>query len=155
MKSKKELIEDLSQSIQRAGTLNVLHTNAIASQIGLSATEFESMDTISHNQPMSAGQLASRCGLTTGAITGIVDRLERAGVVSRESDPKDRRRVLLKPIEDREKSKKIRKLYQPMTEAFEVVMMEYTPEQIELLIDVHNKMNDVTEDIIVNMRKKQ
>jgi len=154
MKSKKELVDELNQSFQRAGTLNVLHTNAIASEIGLSATEFEAVDIISHHQPINAGQLALRCGLTTGAITGIVDRLERAGVVSREVDVKDRRRVLLKPIDDKEKSEKICQLYLPMRDAFEKVMQQYTPEQVELLVDVHNKLNDATEALIMSMRKK-
>jgi DNA-binding MarR family transcriptional regulator len=152
MKSKKELIEELSQSMQRSGTLTVLHTNAIADQIGISATEFESMDLISHNQPMSAGHLAMRCGLTTGAITGIVDRLERAGLVKRVRDPEDRRRVLLRPVENESKKKKVRELYQPMSQAFDEIMKECTPEQIQFLVDIHNKMNDRVETIITELR---
>jgi len=154
MKSKKELVEELNQSVQKCGTLTVLHTNAVADKIGISATEFESMDIISHHQPLSAGDLAMRCGLTTGAITGIVDRLERAGLVKRMRDPDDRRRVLLCPIEDRIKSKKVRELYQPMSKAFEEIVEECTPEQIEFLISIHNKMNDATEKIIAELREK-
>ena len=153
MKSKKELIDDLNHSMQRAGTLTVLHTNAVADKIGLSATEFESMDVITHYQPMSAGKLASSCGLTTGAITGILDRLERAGFVERLHDPNDRRRVLLKPIENRKKSKKIRELYRPMSEAFEQLAQECTAEELQFLVDIHNKMNAMTEKIIADMRR--
>ena len=141
--------------MQRAGTLNVLHTNAVASQIGLSATEFESMDIISHYQPINAGQLARRCGLTTGAITGIVDRLERAGVVKRKTDPKDRRRVLLKPVEDPEKIKKIHKLYEPMSSAFDELMNEYSTEQLQFLVEVHNRLNEMCENLLLEMREKK
>lgn len=154
MKSKKELIEELNQSMQQSGTLTVLHTNAIAHKIGLSATEFESMDLISRHQPMSAGKLAFQCGLTTGAITGIIDRLERVGVVHRVRDPEDRRRVLLEPIEDEEKSRKVCELYQPMQEMFEKIMGKCTPEQITFLINIHNEMNKEVEEIITEMRKK-
>jgi DNA-binding MarR family transcriptional regulator len=154
MKSKKELIEELNQSMQRAGTLTVLHTNAIADKIGLSATEFESMDIISRYQPMSAGKLAISCGLTTGAITGIIDRLARAGFVRRMSDPHDRRRVLLQPVEDPEKSKIIYDLYRPMSDAFGVLASECTPEQLQFLVEIHDKMNRITEQIIVEMRQK-
>jgi DNA-binding MarR family transcriptional regulator len=154
MKSKTELIEELNQSIQRSGTLTVLHTNAVANKIGLSATEFESMDLISRHQPMSAGNLAFKCGLTTGAITGVVDRLERVGFVRRVRDPGDRRRVLLEPIEDREKSRKVCDLYQPMQEMFEDIMKTCTPEEIEFLIKIHNKMNAGVEAIITDLRKK-
>jgi len=154
MKSKKDLIEELNQTIQRTGTLTVLHTNAIADKIGLSATEFESMDIISRNQPISAGNLATECGLTTGAITGIVDRLERAGLVRRVNDPKDRRRVLLDPIEDFEKNEKICELYRPMVEMFNAIAESCTVEQLQFLIDIHNKMITMTEKNIADIRKK-
>jgi DNA-binding MarR family transcriptional regulator len=154
MKSKKELIEELNQTIQRTGTLTVLHTNAVADKIGLSATEFESMDIISRNQPISAGRLATECGLTTGAITGIIDRLERAGLVRRVNDPKDRRRVLLDPIDDFEKNKKICELYRPMSEMFNTLAQECTSEQLRFLIDIHTKMIDMTEKSIAQLRQK-
>lgn len=154
MKSKQELIEELSQTIQRSGTLTVLHTNAVADRVGLSATEFESMDLITRCQPISAGKLALKCGLTTGAITGIVDRLEKAGFVRRKSDPRDRRRVLLEPIKDPEKNKQIHELYQPISEAFEKFVSEYTEEQLQFLVDTHNKMNAMVEKIIADMERK-
>lgn len=154
MKSRKDLIEELNQTIQRTSTLTTLHTNAVANKIGISATEFESMDVISHYQPMSAGKLAIMCGLTTGAITGIVDRLERAGLVHRERDPEDRRRVYLLPVDDPEKSQRIRDLYCPMGEAFQRIMQQCTAEQIQFLIDVHKKMNDEVETIIADLRDK-
>jgi DNA-binding MarR family transcriptional regulator len=155
MKSKKELIEELNQTIQRSGTLTVLHTNAIADKIGLSATEFESLDIICRNKPISAGKLATECGLTTGAITGIIDRLERAGLVRRVDDPTDRRRVLLDPIDDFEKSKKIYELYRPMSNMFHEIAQECTSEQLHFLIDIHNKMIQMTEKSIAQLRQKE
>ncbi|HEY5695536.1 MAG TPA: MarR family transcriptional regulator [Candidatus Saccharimonadales bacterium] len=154
MKSRQELIEELNQSMQRSGTLTVLHTNAVAQKVGISATEFESMDLINHHQPMSAGHLAMRCGLTTGAITGIVDRLEQAGLVKRVRDPGDRRRVLLEPIKNRTRQQKICELYEPMSQAFSEITNELTTEQIRFLIDIHNKMNDRVEKIITELREK-
>jgi DNA-binding MarR family transcriptional regulator len=154
MKSQKELIEEASQSVQRAGTLTVLHTNAIASRIGISATEFEAMDIISRNQPITAGQLAEYCGLTTGAITGIVDRLERGRFVRRERDPSDRRRVFIVPVEDPERSRKVRELYRPISKAFEQCMNCYTPEQIRVFLDMQERMADEIVDIIADLRKK-
>lgn len=154
MKSKKELMEELNQSLQWGATLTVLHTNAVANKIGLSATEFESMDVITRCQPMSAGNLATKCGLTTGAITGLVDRLEREGLVSRMRDPVDRRRVFLKPVENEEKSCVVREAYAPLSKAFEKIVDKYTPEQLALFVEVHNELNKVTETIIEDMRKK-
>lgn len=154
MESKQKLIEELSQAIQQAGTLTVLHTNAVANRVGLSATEFESMDLINRCQPISAGKLAFKCGLTTGAITGIIDRLERAGFVRRRHDPRDRRRVLLEPIADTEKLQRIHELYQPISEAFEELANQYTEEQLQFLVDIHDKMNTITEKLIADMKTR-
>ncbi|QQG51164.1 MAG: MarR family transcriptional regulator [Candidatus Saccharibacteria bacterium] len=155
MKSKKELVEELNQSMQRAGTLTVLHTNAIADKIGLSATEFESMDVITRYQPMSAGKLAAKCGLTTGAITGVIDRLEREGLVTRTRDPKDRRRVFLKPVDDEEKSCIVRDAYAPLSEAYHRIVSKCTPEQLAFLVQIHDELNDAVETIIEDMRTKR
>ena len=153
MKSQKKLQNELSEAIQRAGTLKVLHTNAVASRIGLSATEFEAMDIITRYQPMTAGKLADYCGLTTGAITGLVDRLERAGFVERERDSQDRRRVYIKPIEIAERNEKVCELYTPIAQAFRTLTAQYTPEQTQLLIDLHSQLNEVTEKAISELRK--
>ena len=82
---------------------------------------------------MSAGQLAAEARLTSGAITAVIDRLERAGYVRRVADPDDRRRVLVEPTE---------KAYAVAEELMGVLgdkgwpkMADYTDEQIELLVD--------------------
>lgn len=154
MKSKKELIDELNQSVQRSGTLTVIHTNAIADKIGLSATEFEAVDIITNNQPVSAGQLASFCGLTTGAVTGLVDRLERAGFVRRKSDPTDRRRVLLEHVHVPQIEDEVRQLYQPISVAYDTLLSKYTPEQLEFLLEYTNTLNDEVEKIIIEMKQR-
>lgn len=154
MKLQKDLLEKLSESAQRAGTLTVLHTNAVASRIGISATEFEAMDIISHNQPITAGQLAAYCGLTTGAITGIVDRLERGEFACRRRDPEDRRRVFVVPTENLERNKKVRALYGPLSKGFMEVANQYTPEQLRQFIDIQNAMSDMVEEVIAKLRDK-
>lgn len=154
MKSRKELFDELNQEVQRAGTLTVLHTNAVASHVGLSATEFEALDIISHNQPMTAGKLAEYCGLTTGAITGLVDRLERAKFVCRQRDETDRRRVFIVPIENKARSKKIRALYKPMNDWFHEFFEKYSEEEIELLLAMQKKANEKTIESIRILREK-
>lgn len=149
-----ELYEELSQAVQRAGTLTVLHTNAVAHRVGISATEFEAMDIISRNQPITAGQLAEECGLTTGAVTGILDRLEKGKFVCRRRDPEDRRRVFIVPIENAARSQKVRELYKPMSECFQMFVDRYSPEQIRFLIDMQNLANGMTEKAIKELRNR-
>jgi DNA-binding MarR family transcriptional regulator len=154
MKIKKELFDELNEAVQRAGTLIVLHTNAVASHIGLSATEFEAMDIISRHQPITAGKLAEYCGLTTGAITGIVDRLERAQFVRRARDETDRRRVFIIPVENRERSQKVRELYTPMRNGFTAFVERYTDDEISMLIKMQREANEMTERNIAALRNR-
>lgn len=148
-----ELFEELNQAVQWAGTLTVIHTNAIAHRIGLSATEFEAMDLIARFQPITAGRLAEYCGLTSGAITGIVDRLERQGFVRRERDPKDRRRVFIIPIEDKERNKKVRALHGPIIKGFKEYVEQFDKDQIRMLIKMQKEANAMVERSIAQLRQ--
>lgn len=148
MKTKKELIASWRQEVQRAGTINVLHTNAIAQRIGLSATEFEAIDVVTNSQPVTAGKLAISCGLTTGAITGLVDRLQASGFIRRRSDPDDRRRVLLEPVENSKCSEEVKRLYQPIAAGFDNLADEYTAEELAFLIESQRKLNDMAQHAI-------
>ncbi len=71
---------------------------AIADKVGLSATEHKVLDLLSRAGALTAGQLAELTGLDTGAITGLIDRLGKAGFVQREQDPSDRRKAMIQPI---------------------------------------------------------
>ena len=149
-----ELFEELNQAVQWAGTLTVIHTNAIAHRIGLSATEFEAMDLITRFRPITAGKLAEYCGLTSGAITGIVDRLERQGFVRRERDPEDRRRVFIIPIENKERSRKVRALYRPIAKGFEEYVEKYDENEVCMLIKMQKEANAMVERSIAQLRQK-
>jgi len=79
----------------------ILMHEAIARSAGLSGTDHKYLSILIQRGEMTAGELAQATGLTTGAITGVVDRLEKTGLVSRQFDPKDRRKVLLVPDRDK------------------------------------------------------
>jgi DNA-binding MarR family transcriptional regulator len=71
---------------------------AVADRLGMGATDFSCLTVLLVEGPAPAGRLAQRTGLTTGAITGLIDRLERAGWVRRVADPTDRRRVIVEAV---------------------------------------------------------
>ena len=66
-----------------------------ADALGLSRTDLECVSIIQRRGGVTAGELATESGLTTGAVTGVIDRLERAGYASRAPDPADRRKVIV------------------------------------------------------------
>jgi DNA-binding MarR family transcriptional regulator len=80
------------------GNAVVFFHEAVAAHLGMSAAEWRCLGLVAEHGPSTAGRLAQMSGFTTGAITGIADRLERAGYVRRERHPEDRRSVIIKPL---------------------------------------------------------
>jgi DNA-binding MarR family transcriptional regulator len=94
---REDVIRDLRLSL-RQFIAEVLFSNVAATEsVGLNSTDLGSLCLLLLYGPSPAGRLAELTGLTTGAVTGVVDRLERAGFVRREMDPGDRRRVIVAP----------------------------------------------------------
>lgn len=96
-KTRNQILKDLDWRLRNFTTSAVLAANSIAQQVGMGANELKCAELLVRMGPMSAGKLAELAGLTTGAITGIVDRLEKAGWAKRVADPNDRRRVIIHP----------------------------------------------------------
>ncbi len=90
------LIERFATLGRQLSQATVLFHAQIAEHVGLSATDHKCLDlAVQAERPLTAGQIADLSGLSTGAVTGVIDRLERAGFVRRVRDPHDRRKVLV------------------------------------------------------------
>jgi DNA-binding MarR family transcriptional regulator len=91
-----EVLDRFAELGREGSTLAVLRHARIAEQMGLSATDHKALDLASRAEgPLTAGRIAQLTGLSTGAVTGVIDRLERAGFVRRVRDTQDRRKVLV------------------------------------------------------------
>lgn len=101
--------------------------------------------------PVSSGQLAELTGLTTGAITGVIDRLEAAGFVRRERDPQDRRRQLVRPVW--EQVARIYALYEPLVRAFGELEARYDVESRTLLHDYLRRLSAIMRDHVHLLRE--
>ena len=112
-------------------------SQAVADEVGLSPTELLAMDLISRHEQVTAGRLAEELHLTTGAITGLIDRLERAGFARRKADPKDRRRVLLVATA---KEERIAALYSPLATTLRQAVGGYTEQEAAVLADFVRKL---------------
>jgi DNA-binding MarR family transcriptional regulator len=94
--AERPLVARVGVAVRKMGAQSVLLSNAMAALFGLTTTELECLDVLFMREEASAGDLARATGLTSGAMTALLDRLERAGYVARRGDPSDRRRVLLR-----------------------------------------------------------
>src|SRR5215216_3504132 len=92
-KPKKELVGELISEFRTAGNQDSAFDNLAAERLGVNRTDLHCLNIIQNAGGLTAGELATEAGLTTGAVTGVIDRLERAGFARRVTDPEDRRRV--------------------------------------------------------------
>lgn len=91
--SKRQLIEDLITAFRAGGNQDSAFENLAADRLGVNHTDLHCLNAIENAGGLTAGELATEVGLTSGAVTGVVDRLEHAGFARRVRDPADRRRV--------------------------------------------------------------
>jgi DNA-binding MarR family transcriptional regulator len=89
------LVQETRQVLAESGLL----FDRLAQARGLNVTDVQCQNILDYTGPIPAGKLAELAHLTTGAITNVVDRLEKRGYVRREKDPHDRRRVIIVPLE--------------------------------------------------------
>lgn len=95
---RQELLNQLDETLRKVGAHSVLLSDAVARLVGINSTDLECLDLIYLAGSTTPGVLARHTGLTTGAITAVVDRLERAGLVRRLRDSDDRRRVRVEAL---------------------------------------------------------
>jgi DNA-binding MarR family transcriptional regulator len=109
----------------RLSTATILFHAAIADRLGVSTTDLKCYSILRQTGPITAGELAERTSLTTGAITGVIDRLEHAKLVRRERDPHDRRRIVLELVHNAERERVIAQLYVPLGRAINALVAQY------------------------------
>jgi DNA-binding MarR family transcriptional regulator len=90
---KSEQIGELIREFRVSGNLDDAFDNLAAQRLGVNETDLHCLNIIENAGGVTAGELAAESGLTTGAVTGVIDRLEKKGFARRVSDPSDRRRV--------------------------------------------------------------
>jgi DNA-binding MarR family transcriptional regulator len=104
---------------------------AMAEAAGLNTTDWFALSVLAEAGPLTSGALAERTGLTTGATTRLIDRLERAGHARRVADPGDRRKVLVEHVANLD----VETIVGPSRRHLAEVLQRYTPEQLDLLFD--------------------
>jgi DNA-binding MarR family transcriptional regulator len=107
--------------------------DAATEMLGLNRTDLICLDILDRLGTVTAGRLATESRLTTGAVTAVLDRLEKAGFVRRVADPTDRRRVL---VETTERARQIGyEVYGPIAEAAMESAHRFTRQQLEGILE--------------------
>ena len=137
------LIDELFEERRVLGAANDLADQAVADYHGVNRTDARCLDIIERLGGVTAGRLARESGLSTGAVTTVLDRLERAGLARRTSDPKDRRRVLVEMTPAARETNE--ELNRPLVEAATEQLLRYSEEELALLREYHRASRALTE----------
>ena len=93
--TKKDLVEQVIHLARAHQAANDAFDEIAYQKLGINRTDGRCLDIVENHGPMTAGRLAELSGLTTAAVTAVLDRLERAGYARRVRDDKDRRQVIV------------------------------------------------------------
>src|SRR5919202_1584682 len=131
--SREDLIRELVLEIRSSQNETDAVDQAAADYMGINRTDLRCLDILDRSgKPITAGALADHSGLTTGAVTTVIDRLERAGLAQRLPDPGDRRRVLVEPTP--EAAQLARQLYGGLADESKPLFDHYSDDELRLLI---------------------
>jgi DNA-binding MarR family transcriptional regulator len=140
-KNQQQLVEDIVRRLaRRHSTAVVLFHHAVAERLGMGPTDHKCLDLLRDRGPMAGSHLGAITGLTSGAITGVVARLERAGYLRREPDPDDARKQILHLTR---KQAHIQDVIDPLREDVAVVLENFDTHQLTAITEFLARTTDL------------
>jgi DNA-binding MarR family transcriptional regulator len=125
---------------------------AAADRFGVNRTDMRALDILGADGPLAPSSLAQRLGITTGGLTSVLDRLERAGYVQRRGDPTDRRRQVVEPTAAT--AAREREVFQGLIEVTTRFLNSYTDEQLRVIHDFLSRMGRLTSDYVETLTRQ-
>ena len=128
-----DLLDAVVGATRQLAGQGIRFSQAVADRHGLALTDVYALEQLTTLGRATAGQIAELTGLTTGAATRLIDRLEQSGFIRRAADPADRRRVILEPIADR--IEEVAAQYAALRTSTRSAIERYTDDQLRLIAD--------------------
>ncbi len=133
----------LLKAMRMLSTQAIMMHQTVADNLHLSLTDYKCLDILARFGSMTAGKLTEKCGLTTGAVTGVIDRLERAGYAKRIDNPVDRRSVIVELAWDRKSVESYEKIMSPLEQKMSRLTAGYTNEELAFFTGFMEKIVEV------------
>jgi DNA-binding MarR family transcriptional regulator len=143
---REEIIQAIIDKQREMSTETIMFHQGLADVLGLHITDHKCLDLIRQYGAMPAGRLAELTGLTTGAVTGVTDRLQKAGYVRRANDPKDRRRTIIEPTRNKKWERNVEAIFIPLHERMRKILSSYSDSDLGFLLDVLTKSIELTRE---------
>jgi DNA-binding MarR family transcriptional regulator len=150
-RARKARLEAVEHRIREVTRLTLVFSEQMASQLGVSTTDLECLNLVATGVDVTAGALAARTGLTTGAITGAIDRLEEAGLVERRRDDADRRKVI---VAEKSATWRAHPSSELMRKTVAGVLARFDDEQLAFLDQALDELCQAAKVVIASMHAK-
>jgi DNA-binding MarR family transcriptional regulator len=149
-RSKGELIQEVIHLARQHQAANDAFDEVAYEKLGINRTDGRCLDILENQGPMTAGRLAELSGLTTAAVTAVLDRLEKAGYARRVRDQKDRRQVIveLTPL----LAERGAKIWGPLGKEATAEIGRMSVEQLKLVMEFFRRGRDVNRRHIERVR---
>ncbi len=148
-----ELDGKLVNELRQGYGLGASFFRAAAARLSMTDTDMQVIDMLENTGEATAGQLANLMGLTTGTFTAILIRLEKAGLVRRERDPNDGRRVIVRLAAGSDGKQEIGLLFASLGKAWEEMAAQYDDEQKAFLLEFLQRSNTLAREEITRLRE--
>jgi DNA-binding MarR family transcriptional regulator len=148
-----ELLRVLAREIRRYQGLGASFFRAAAGRAGMTVTDMQVIDILRTSGALTAGQLADLTGLTTGAITGMLNRLEKSGIALRERDPEDNRRVIVRLGAGEDALREVSAIVDSLGSAWDEMVASYDDEHIAFLLEFLKRSNAITRQELARLRE--
>ena len=152
-KARAALMQELEHAVRKSSALGVIFGQTVANSVGVSSSDLECLDVLKIEGRVTAGRLAELTGLTTGAITGLVDRMEKAGFVRRERDEEDRRKVYIAIVP--EALGKVGRFYEPLQKAVTKNWEGYSDAELKLILRFMSEGYETMLGVLDDLTSKQ
>jgi DNA-binding MarR family transcriptional regulator len=148
-----EIGEKLVNELRQCYGLGASFFRAAAARIEMTDTDIQVIDILESTGEATAGQLAHLMGLTTGTFTAILNRLEKAGLVRRERDPNDGRRVIVRLTTGSDGKQELSPLFASLGKAWEEMAAQYDDEQKAFLLEFLQRSNALAREEVTRLRE--
>ncbi len=138
-----ELVDQVNRSAREYGISTVLFRHAVGERLGVNVTDMECRALIFFKGLSTPSELARYTGLTSGATTAMLDRLEKARLIERRPNPNDRRGTWI--VLTRERNQEMDALFTPEREAIAKLDRDYSETELEIIADYLGKLAGIWE----------
>ncbi|MFA5934592.1 MAG: helix-turn-helix domain-containing protein [Candidatus Paceibacterota bacterium] len=141
LETREQIVNNLMVSIRKEIRAATLFVHTMSEITGMHPTDIKCLDFLSDVKFATAGELAKITGLTTGAITAVIDRLEKIGFVKREADSKDRRKIIVRIVAEHPNNLElVRNIF---ADKLPNNLSEYKDEELNLITNWNKKLSDI------------